>query len=146
MSLEYAWSQVEPATAILCASIVTYRPLFVNVKKDLAMLTGKFAAGGNTQTTATVSDWTDMENSRSAPLRWAVASDFMDRDSTGFREINTTTDRDFDRSGLTAKSHEMKPLPRRPEPAPSTSHMTIYPGRTVLRLNGDGSFRLDSPV
>ncbi|MCJ1279000.1 hypothetical protein MMC21_006821 [Puttea exsequens] len=27
----YLWSQVEPATAIICASIVTYRPLFTNI-------------------------------------------------------------------------------------------------------------------
>ncbi|KAL8932425.1 MAG: hypothetical protein Q9216_006842 [Gyalolechia sp. 2 TL-2023] len=28
---EYLWSQIEPATAILCACLVTYKPLFSNI-------------------------------------------------------------------------------------------------------------------
>ncbi|KAL9000056.1 MAG: hypothetical protein Q9188_005760 [Gyalolechia gomerana] len=28
---EYLWSQIEPATAIFCACLVTYRPLFTNI-------------------------------------------------------------------------------------------------------------------
>ena len=35
---EYLWSQVEPATAILCACMVTYRPLFREVKVGFSRL------------------------------------------------------------------------------------------------------------
>lgn len=31
----YLWSQIEPATAILCACLVTYRPLFANISFSL---------------------------------------------------------------------------------------------------------------
>ena len=35
---EYLWSQIEPATAILCACMVTYRPLFKEVKGGFSRL------------------------------------------------------------------------------------------------------------
>ncbi|KAL8828159.1 MAG: hypothetical protein Q9170_006724 [Blastenia crenularia] len=41
MADEYLWSQIEPAAAVLCACLVTYRPLFKNV--DFSILT-KFSS------------------------------------------------------------------------------------------------------
>ena len=37
-TVEYLWSQVEPATAIICACMVTYRPLFKDVKIGFSRL------------------------------------------------------------------------------------------------------------
>ena len=143
MSSEYAWSQVEPATAILCASIVTYRPLFVIIKKHLTVLTGKYMHDKAPEVTE--GDWTDMRNSRHTTVRWAVADDFIDREDVGYQQLDTTMAQQV-RNHRVADSHEMKPLPRRPEPARNVHHLTLYPGHTVLKLNEDGTFTLDSPV
>ena len=35
---EYVWSQIEPATAIICACLVTYRPLFKDLKTGFSKL------------------------------------------------------------------------------------------------------------
>lgn len=32
----YLWSQIEPATAILCACLITYKPLFKNISVSLS--------------------------------------------------------------------------------------------------------------
>ncbi len=50
MTIEYAWSQIEPATAILCACIVTYRPLF-NIRVNLSKLSGILSYGRHESTT-----------------------------------------------------------------------------------------------
>ena len=145
MSLEYAWSQVEPATAIICASLVTYRPLFVNIRKNLTTLTGKLVQDKKSRATET--DWTDMSNSKTTPVRWAVADDFVDRDVIDYRQIGRpNAHHALDHSSLIANSQEMKPLPRCPMSARIPNHLTIHPGHTVLRLSQDGTFKLDSPV
>ena len=42
MTTPYIWSQIEPSTAILCACITTYRPLFENLNlKSLLLLSRK---------------------------------------------------------------------------------------------------------
>ena len=145
MSLEYAWSQIEPATAILCASFVTYRPLFVHIRKDLTILTGKLIQDKKSQ--ATEASWTDMSNSKTTPVRWAVADDFVDREDVNHWHINSPdAHQAFEYANLTVNPQEKKPLPRRPIPARNPDHLTIRPGYTVLRLSEDGTFKLDSPV
>ena len=38
LATEYLWSQVEPGTAIICACLVTYRPLFKDLKVGVSRL------------------------------------------------------------------------------------------------------------
>ena len=40
---EYGWSQAEPALAIICACIITYRPLFTNVIVNLSKVSVIFS-------------------------------------------------------------------------------------------------------
>ena len=42
LTAEYHRSQIEPATAILCACLVTLRPLFVNLNLNRAHLSSRF--------------------------------------------------------------------------------------------------------
>lgn len=45
----YIWSHIEPATAILCACLATYRPLFVNLHLRLpSVLSGKLGSTNRT--------------------------------------------------------------------------------------------------
>ena len=47
MASEYLWTQVEPATAIICACVVTYRPLFANININLSKLSSLFSRGSS---------------------------------------------------------------------------------------------------
>jgi hypothetical protein len=78
MTMEYAWSQIEPATAILCACIVTYRPLFHNFHINLSKLSGILSYGRH-DSTSTDDDWTDMQNNPGCAIQWPVNRDFQDR-------------------------------------------------------------------
>ncbi len=40
---EYAWSEAEPALAIICGCVVTYRPLFTGIKFDLSKVSSIFS-------------------------------------------------------------------------------------------------------
>lgn len=40
---EYTWTEVEPAFAILCACVVTLRPLFANINLNLSKLSSLFS-------------------------------------------------------------------------------------------------------
>lgn len=76
MANEYAWSQIEPSTAILCACLVTYRPLFIDMN-----FTHRFSKLSSSLTPSRPArpkpqDWTDMENSRDKQMQWPVAQDF----------------------------------------------------------------------
>ena len=65
---EYAWSEAEPALAIICACMVTYRPLFANLKLDLSRVSSIFShnsvegsKGGSTSDSSTIG-WAGREN------------------------------------------------------------------------------------
>lgn len=73
MEREYAWSQIEPAVAILCACFVTYKPLFTNFKNALL---STLSSDNRTSTSAPQDHWTDMENTKRSVVRWPVARDF----------------------------------------------------------------------
>lgn len=75
--MEYAWSQIEPATAIFCACIVTYRPLFHNFHINLSKLSGILSYGRH-DSTSTDDDWTDMQNNPRCVIQWPVNGDFQD--------------------------------------------------------------------
>ena len=85
MTVEYLWSQVEPAFAILCACMVTYRPLFValasRIPKPSVFTRSSNRPRGLNEIEVGLfshddSDWTDMSNSPRFPVTWAVARDF----------------------------------------------------------------------
>ena len=73
---EYAWSQIEPATAILCACVVTYRPLFLNMKFDHKFSRLSSSLSRSKHARSKTQDWTDMENFQNAQMQWPVAQDF----------------------------------------------------------------------
>lgn len=87
MSLEYAWSQIEPATAIVCASIITYRPLIIRLMEYLMGLSSKLLSNRNSQVTMS-SNWTG------------------DGDSVGYKQLPKGSN-----------SLGLEYLPRPPEPA-----------------------------
>jgi hypothetical protein len=49
MVMQHVWSQIEPATAIICVSVSTYRPLFEDWKKRTARVSGPFRASPRRQ-------------------------------------------------------------------------------------------------
>ena len=113
MSSEYAWSQIEPATAILCASIITYRPIFSKIKKDILTLSNKFSPDSTNRESE--GHWTDMENSKTSTMRWPVASDFAERANTDYSMSYDAAPRCAIRYAETSlNSYQMKPLPTRP--------------------------------
>ena len=65
MTSEYLWCQLEPSTAILCACLVTYRPLFVNINFKLPKISKYFR-----QTSSTLTDTNDI----------SIAEDIYGRD------------------------------------------------------------------
>ncbi|KAL8692228.1 MAG: hypothetical protein Q9218_002704 [Villophora microphyllina] len=69
MASEYAWSQTEPALAIICACLITYRPLFRKSEKKVSITSFS-------QRSQPPSDWTDMGNTSRSRLRFPVANDF----------------------------------------------------------------------
>lgn len=89
MTVEYAWSQIEPATAILCACMVTYRPLFKNIHLTLPKLSGILSYGRHGSTT-TDDDWTDMRNNKHSVLRWPVSRHFEGQELSDLESLKTT--------------------------------------------------------
>lgn len=73
---EYAWSQIEPATAILCACVFTYRPLFVNLNLNHTLSKLSSSLSRSRRGRSKSHDWTDMKNSGNAQMQWPVARDF----------------------------------------------------------------------
>jgi hypothetical protein len=45
LATAYTWSEVEPVLAIICACLVTYRPLFTNLNLDLSKIWSNFSKG-----------------------------------------------------------------------------------------------------
>lgn len=91
MTMEYAWSQIEPATAILCACIVTYRPLFNNIRVNLSKFSGVLSYGRH-DSTVTNRHWTDMDNDPRNVLRWPVSRDFKGQELSDLESLKTTVD------------------------------------------------------
>lgn len=73
MATEYEWSQIEPATAIFCACIVTYGPL-LPVLGNLLPRASKLVSRPS-QDSPILEHWTDMSNNKGS-IRWPVAGDF----------------------------------------------------------------------
>ena len=61
MAAEYTWCQVEPATAILCACVVTYRRLFTNLPLNLSKASSLFSKSGTGSKGSRQDGWKDLE-------------------------------------------------------------------------------------
>lgn len=48
MVAEYEWSQIEPATAVFCASIVTYGPLCASISQHLSQVSAYLSSSNET--------------------------------------------------------------------------------------------------
>lgn len=83
MAAEYAWSQTEPALAILCACLTTYRPFFRKAEK-------KSPTPSTIRRPQPPSDWTDMENTSRSRIRFPVADDFEPRNDLAGQLGNST--------------------------------------------------------
>lgn len=66
---QYAWSQVEPALAIICACIITYGPLMADISKELSRLFGTSSRGSGDKTSKE-GRLTDPSVSNSAESAW----------------------------------------------------------------------------
>ena len=84
MAGEYLWSQVEPATAILCACMMTYRPLFTNINVNLSNVSGLFSKG------TVESKSSRLEND----FTWPVGIDSQGRDAARLQDLNAKATRD----------------------------------------------------
>ena len=131
MSLEYAWSQIEPAAAILCACIVTYRPLFKPNKRHSSNCTPRVSHRNEHETTQ--SHWTDMCNNKTSPVRWAVASDFIGMEDTRNHRFGLDKPRSSPvNATFPTETHCLKPLPSVPRTAPVQEFVTSrFPVRSV---------------
>ena len=76
MASEYLWTQIEPATAIICACVVTYRPLFTNLNLNLSKFSGFFSRSRSELSSPTSNDEKDSQ------LQWPVATNLLGRDVT----------------------------------------------------------------
>ena len=88
MAGEYLWTQVEPATAILCACIITYRPLFTNVKLNFSKLSGLFSKGTVESKRSRQDGWTDLEGDLDHSFTWPVGKDLQGRDVVRLQDLN----------------------------------------------------------
>ena len=88
MATEYLWSQVEPATAILCACFITYRPLFTNINIDLSNISGLFSKGTVESKGSRQGGWTDLENGFNYNYTWPVGMDSQGRDVVALQDLN----------------------------------------------------------
>ena len=94
MAGEYLWSQVEPATAILCACITTYRPLFRNVNLNFSNVTGLFSKGTVESKRSRQDGWTDLESDLDHSFTWPVGKDVQDRDVVRLQDLNAKATKD----------------------------------------------------
>lgn len=90
MAGEYLWSQVEPATAILCACMMTYRPLFTNINVNLSNVSGLFSKGTVESKSSRQARWTDLEND----FTWPVGMDSQGQDAARLQDLNAKATRD----------------------------------------------------
>ncbi|KAL9041149.1 MAG: hypothetical protein Q9214_004209, partial [Letrouitia sp. 1 TL-2023] len=67
---EYLWSQIEPAVAILCGCLVTYRPLFRNMMLSLPKQLQRFS---HSSQTGSSSEDTPSTKERDLEFKWPAA-------------------------------------------------------------------------
>lgn len=86
MAKEYLWTQVEPALAIFCSCLVTFRPLFTNLNLNISKYTSRFSRSKNLSSSSLSSsskatNFTDMSNERRSYNKWPGMRDPYNQDS-----------------------------------------------------------------
>ena len=78
---EYIWSQIEPAAAILCGCLVTYRPLFANFDFSFPKrLSSLFSRSSSSSIRSDEEKLTgDSDSERDYEYRWSSARRFVGR-------------------------------------------------------------------
>ena len=94
MVAEYTWCQIELATAILCACIATYRPLFTNLPLNLSKASSLFSKSGTGSKGSRHDGWKDLEAEPSEQLQWAVGKDIHGRDDHRLQQLNAKATKD----------------------------------------------------
>ena len=94
MAGAYTWTQVEPATAILCACFMTYRPLFANVRLNLSKVSDLFSKGTVESKGSKQDGWTDVVSDSNLTFTWPGGKDMQGRDVVHLQDLNAkaTTD------------------------------------------------------
>ena len=142
MNLEYAWSQIEFAIVILCVSIVIYRSLFVNIKKNLFILTKKLIQ--NKQFHVVEINWTDMNNNKNVSMRWAVVNDFVDRIDVNYDQINISNSHHvLNYASFIVNVQEMKSLSRCSMIFRNLNDLILNSNHTMLRFSENDTFKLN---
>ena len=91
---EYTWSEVEPATAILCACVVTYRPLFTNLNLNFSKVSSIFGKGGAASKATRDEGWKDLEGEPNLELQWPVGRDMLGRNDLRLQHLNAKATND----------------------------------------------------
>ena len=68
------WSDVEAATAIICACMVTYRPLFANIGQSLSKASSLFSKSSSVSNRATQDGWKDLEEATDSQPQWPISN------------------------------------------------------------------------
>ena len=68
---------MEAGTAIICACMVTYRPLFVNMSQSISKASSLFSKGSSVSKRATQDGWKDLEEATDSQLQWPIGSTFI---------------------------------------------------------------------
>ena len=90
---EYMWSEVEAATAIICACMVTYRPLFVNISHSFSKVLSLFIKNNPESKRATEDGWKDLEDATDSQLQRPIGKDLHGRD-VRFQDLNAKATKD----------------------------------------------------
>ena len=89
------WSEAEAATAIICACMVTYRPLFVNISQSVSKVSSLFSKGNSISKRATQDGWKDLEDATDSQLQWPIGKDSHGRDVLRFQDLNAKATKDM---------------------------------------------------
>ena len=92
---EYVWTEVEAATAIICACLVTYRPLFINISQSVSKVSSLFCKSNSMSKRATQDDWKPLEDATDSQLQWPIGKDSHGRDVLRFQDLNAKATKDM---------------------------------------------------
>ena len=68
------WTEVEPATAIICACMVTYRPLFVNISQSLTKVSSLISKPSSISKASTQDGWKDLDEATDSQPQWPISN------------------------------------------------------------------------
>lgn len=89
LAKEYTWSQVEPALAILCACLVTLRPLFINLNLNIPKYSTRFSRSKSLSSSKATNS-SEINQERGSHRQWPGVQDPRRADSTRLDSIGTS--------------------------------------------------------